>query len=143
MKEIAMFKKILVAFDGSAPSVKAFDLALNLADKYGAAMCVLSVARPPEFGEEVETEAVVNNSRRHLQHALKPLREKASHLAQTIEFDVLVGHPAERIVIQAEQWGADLIVIGHRGHGLVGLWLLGSVAKQVMHHATCAVLVAR
>lgn len=50
---------------------------------------------------------------------------------------------AERIVINAEEWGADLVVIGHRGHGLVGRWLLGSVAKQVMHHATCAVLVAR
>lgn len=138
-----MFKKILVAFDGSEPAKKAFDLALDLAGKYDAALCILAIARPPEFGEEVETEAVVNNSRKHLQHALKSLREKASHAAQTIEFDVLVGHPAERIVIQAEQWGADLIVIGHRGQGLAGRWLLGSVAKQVMHHATCAVLVTR
>jgi len=138
-----MFKKILVAFDGSAPAVKAFDLAMDLAGKYAAALSVLAVARPPEFGEEVETEAVVANSRKHLQHALKPLREKALRLAQTVEFEVLVGHPAERIVIQAEQWGADLIVIGHRGQGLAGRWLLGSVAKQVMHHATCAVLVAR
>ncbi|MDR3368867.1 universal stress protein [Rhodoferax sp.] len=138
-----MFKKILVAFDGSDPSAKAFDLALDLALKYSAALKVLAVVRPPEFGEEVETEAVVNNSRKHLQQALKPLRGKASHAAQNVEFDVLVGHPAERIVIQAEQWGADLIVIGHRGRGLAGRWLLGSVAKQVMHHATCAVLVAR
>jgi nucleotide-binding universal stress UspA family protein len=143
MKEMAMFKKILVAFDGSEPASKAFDLGLDLARKFGAALCVLAVARPPDFGEEVETEAVVNNSRKYLQHALKPLREKASHAAQTVVFDVLVGHPAERIVVHAEQWGADLIVMGHRGHGLSGRWLLGSVAKQVMHHASCAVLVAR
>ena len=35
------------------------------------------------------------------------------------------------------------VVMGHRGHGLLGRWLIGSVAKQVMHHAPCAVLVAR
>ncbi len=34
-------------------------------------------------------------------------------------------------------------VMGHRGHGLLGRWLIGSVAKQVMFHAPCAVLVAR
>ena len=82
-----MFKKILVAYDGSNPAGQAFDLALD--------------------------------------------------------YELVIGHPAERIVIHAEEWGADLIVVGHRGHGLMGSWLLGSVAKQVMHHATCAVLVAR
>ena len=45
-----MFKKILVAFDGSAPAVKAFDLAMDLAGKYAAALSVLAVARPPEIG---------------------------------------------------------------------------------------------
>lgn len=138
-----MFQKILVAYDGSDPAGHAFDLALDLAGKYGAALRVLAVARPPEFGEEVETEAMLNNSRQHLHHALKSLKERATRLGRAVECKVVVGHPAERIVINAEEWGADLIVIGHRGHGLIGRWLLGSVAKQVMHHATCAVLVAR
>jgi nucleotide-binding universal stress UspA family protein len=39
--------------------------------------------------------------------------------------------------------GATMIVFGHHGHGLMGHSLLGSVVKQVMHHATCDVLVAR
>lgn len=138
-----MFQKILVAYDGSAPAEQAFNLALDLAGKYGAALRVLAVARPPEFGEEVETEAILNNSRKHLHHVLKPLKDRATGLGKAVEFEVVVGHPAERVVIEAERWGADLIVIGHRGHGLMGRWLLGSVAKQVMHHATCAVLVAR
>ena len=37
--------------------------------------------------------------------------------------------------------GATMIVVGHRGHGLMGHRLLGSVAKQVMHQATYDVLV--
>jgi nucleotide-binding universal stress UspA family protein len=138
-----MFHKILVAYDGSDPAAHAFDLALDLAAKYGAKVRVIAVARLPEFGEEVETEAILENSRQHYHDALKPLRERTAGMGQAIDFDVVTGHPAERIVHDAQQWNADLIVVGHRGHGLMGRWLLGSIAKQVMHHATCAVLVAR
>jgi len=139
-----MFAKILLAYDGSEVAGKAFDLALDLTGKYGAALRVLAVVRPPEFGEEVETEAIVKNSRKHYLHMLKPLRERTAKAGLEVEFEVVVGHPAERILRGAEQWGAGLIVLGHRGHGgLMGRWLVGSVAKQVMHHAPCAVLVAR
>ena len=41
-------KHILIAHDGSAPADRAFDFALELAHKFGAALSVLSVARPPE-----------------------------------------------------------------------------------------------
>lgn len=139
-----MFEKILLAYDGSEAAGKAFDLALDLAGKYGAALRVLAVARPPEFGEEVETEAVVENSRKHYQHILKLLKGRTTQAGLKVEFEVVVGHPAERILLDAEQWGAKLIVLGHRGHGgVMGRWLVGSIAKQVMHHAPCAILVAR
>ena len=136
-------KRILVAYDGSAAADKAFDLALDLAGKYGATVKVLAVARPPEFGSEVETEAVLENSRKHYLQIMKPIRERLAASGLTHEIEVASGHPAEHIVMNAEQWGATLIVLGHRGTGLMGRWLLGSVAKQVMHHAHCAVLVAR
>jgi len=138
-----MFKKILVAYDGSDAAKHAFDLGLDLAQKYGAALRVLAVVKPPEFGDEVETGVVIENSRGHYQRELRPLRDHTTKLGFSVDYAIEVGHPAERIVIDAEQWGADLIVVGHRGHGLMGRWLLGSVAKQVMHHATCAVLVGR
>ena len=138
-----MFKKILVAYDGSDAAKHAFDLGLDLAQKYGAALRVLAVVKPPEFGDEVETGVVIENSRGHYQRELRPLRDHTTKLGFSVDYAIEVGHPAEHIVIDAEEWGADLIVIGHRGHGLMGRWLLGSVAKQVMHHATCAVLVGR
>ncbi len=130
-----MFDKILIAYDGSDAAGKAFDLALDLAAKYGAELKVLAVARPPEFGDEVETEAVVENSRKHYQHVLKPLRDRVGMTGLKVHFEIATGHPAEHIVMVAEQWRAKLIVMGHRGRGLMGRWLVGSVAKQVMHHA--------
>jgi len=51
-----MFHKILLAYDGSDPAGHAFKLALDLSVKYGADLRLLSVARPPEFGEEVESD---------------------------------------------------------------------------------------
>jgi len=138
-----MFRKILVAYDGSDPAEHAFKLALDLAEKYAAALRIVAVARPPEFGGDVETRSSVEIARKHYHHLLKPLKDRSVAKGLVAEIEVVIGHPAERIVIEGEKWGADLIVIGHRGHGLMGRWLLGSIAKQVMHHATCAVLVAR
>ena len=138
-----MFDKILVAYDGSDAAGKAFDLALNLAEKYGAELKVLAVAQPPDFGSEVETKAVLENSHKHYKHVLKPIKERLAATGIKFQVELGSGHPAEHIVMTAEQWGAKLILLGHRGKGLMGHWLIGSVAKQVMHHAPCSVLVAR
>jgi nucleotide-binding universal stress UspA family protein len=136
-------KRILVAYDGSDSAKKAFSLALDLAAKYGAELSALAVARPPEFGDEVETEALTENSKKHYWHVLKPLHDIAVAANVAVHFDVAVGHPAEQIVRRAESWQADLIVVGHRGRTLFERWLIGSVAKRVISYAPCAVLVAR
>jgi nucleotide-binding universal stress UspA family protein len=136
-------KRILVAYDGSDSAKKAFSLALDLAAKYGAELSVVAVARPPEFGSEVETEAVMENSKKHYRQVLKPLHSLAEAAKCSVHFEVVVGHPAEQIVRHAESWQADLIVVGHRGHTFFERWLTGSVAKHVIDYARCAVLVAR
>ena len=136
-----MIRKLLIAYDGSESARAAFDFALDLAGKYGAELHVLAVARPPEFGEEVETEAVIEQSRRHYAHVLRPLKAFAAGL--TAHFEVKVGHPAESIVLYAEDHGIDHIVVGHRGHSLFERWLIGSVARRVIAYAPCAVTVVR
>lgn len=136
-----MIRKLLIAYDGSDSARAAFDFAVDLAGKYGAELHVLAVARPPEFGEEVETEAVIEQSRRHYGHVLRPLRACVAGL--TAHFEVKVGHPAESIVLYAEDHGIDHIVVGHRGHSLFERWLIGSVARRVIAYAPCAVTVVR
>ena len=136
-----MIRKLLIAYDGSVSAREAFGFAMELAGKYAAELHVLAVARPPEFGSEVETEAIIEKSRRHYTHLLQPLKAEVAGL--TAHFEVIVGHPAESIVLYAEDHGIDHIVVGHRGHSLFERWLLGSVARQVIAYAHCAVTVVR
>jgi nucleotide-binding universal stress UspA family protein len=136
-----MIKKLLVAYDGSAPARAAFDFALDLAGRYGSELFVLAVSRPPEFGGEEETEAVIEQSRRHHELILNELKAAIGDIEA--RFEVKIGHPAEAIVLYAEDHDIDHIVVGHRGHGLFERWLLGSVARQVIAYAHCAVTVVR
>jgi len=136
-------KTILVAYDGSEPADQAYASALDLASKYGAEVRVLAVAQPPEVGDEVETEALIDNRRRHYRHIFKRLQAAAQPGGPTVHFEVAVGHPAEQIVLHAEKLGADLILMGHRGNSLLSRWLVGSVVKQVIVHAPCALMVVR
>lgn len=138
-----MINRILVAYDGSDPAKKAYGLALDLAQKYDAEVWVLTVARPPDYAEDVETEAILEGSRKYHQRLLAQLKQQSAGTRLHVHFEFAVGHPAEQIIHHAEQNKVNLIVMGHRGKTFFERLRLGSVSKQVMHYANCAVLVAR
>src|SRR5579859_6094348 len=138
-----MIRKILLGYDGSESADHAFSFAVDLARKYGAELHVLAVARPPELGDEVETQAVIENSRRHYSGLLDSLKRRLEHESLNVQFQVEVGHPTQQIVRYAEAHGIDHIVVGHRGHTFFEHWLIGSVARQVIAHAHCTVSVVR
>jgi nucleotide-binding universal stress UspA family protein len=138
-----MYRRILVGCDGSEAGNRAFESALNLAKNDGAELYVLTVSRPPEIGDDVETEAVIENSRAHHHKLLVPLQRKAGQAGIKAHFEVAVGHPAEQIIFHADQHQADLIVVGDRGRSKFARLLLGSVSKQVVEYAGRPVLVVR
>ena len=138
-----MIRSILVAYDGSDPAGKAFTFALDLAKKYQASLVVLAVSKPPDFAEDVETEAILENSKNHYRDLLSNLKPKAQAEGVNADFEVAVGHPAEQIIHHAEKINADLIVMGHRGKSFFERLRLGSVSRQVIHYANCAVTVVR
>ena len=138
-----MIKKILLAYDGSEAAKKALDSALDLARKYGAELYVLTVAQPPDFGEDVETEAIIENSRSYHQRILTPVKHLVGTSGIKTRYEVAVGHPAEQIIYHADREKVDLIVLGHRGKSLFRRLLLGSVSKQVTQYADRTVLVVR
>lgn len=139
-----MIKKILVAYDGSGAALDAYEFAVDLAGKYGAEIYVLAVARPPDIGDDVETEAVIENSQRHYEKVLAPLKSRATSQSVPHHFKIAVGHPAEQIIRHAEdEYKVDLVVMGHRGHTLFDRLRLGSISKQVIHYAHCAVTIVR
>jgi nucleotide-binding universal stress UspA family protein len=71
---------------------------------------------------------------------LSGFRERLSLAPSTLEF-VEVGTPATAITRAANDWPADLIVIGSHGRGGMRRALLGSVAEGVMRNSPCPVVV--
>lgn len=136
-------QKVLVGYDGSESSRLALDFAVEFAGKYGSQLHVVAVIRPPEFGGDVETEAVIERSREYFSGLLDQVRARLAGGPLRCTFQVLVGHPSEQIVRYAEANGIDHIVVGHRGRSRFERWLIGSVARQVVSYAQCTVTIVR
>lgn len=138
-----MIRKILVGYDASDSSERALAFAVELARKFNAELHIVAVSRPPEVGDDVETSAVMEQSRRHFRRLLDAVRAKVGTPPPACVTQVLVGHPAEQMVRYAEANDVDHIIVGHRGHTVFERWLIGSVARQVIAYAPCAVTVVR
>jgi nucleotide-binding universal stress UspA family protein len=139
-----MVTKILIPYDGSEESEKAYVMGLDLASKYSAQVIVLSVARPPEPPVAVETEAVLDAASEYYRKRFDLLKQRAAAFDIDPRFEVEVGHPAEQIVRLANEENVEMIVMGHRGGGsFLQRWRLGSIARRVMNYAQCTVVVVR
>ena len=139
-----MIDKLLVAYDGSDESKKAFEMGLEIASKFSAQVIVISVARPPEPPVAVEMEAVLERAAEYYRSGYDAMKESASAYGITPRFEIRMGHPAEQIVLLANEEKAQMIVMGHRGGGsFLQRWRLGSIARRVMNYARCTVVVVR
>jgi nucleotide-binding universal stress UspA family protein len=139
-----MITKIIAAYDASKESKKAYLMAIDLAVKYSAEIIVVSVARPPEPPIAVEMEAILEAAGEYYRMGFEALQKEASQWGLQPRFEIRVGHPAEQIVFLANEQGAEMIVMGHRGGGsFIQRWRLGSVARRVMQYAHCTVVIVR
>lgn len=141
-----MLRKILVAFDGSEQSYKAFDFALELTKLCpGAApdVMVLSVAQPPEPADIVEVDAIIDNATQHYEELFKGLKEKAKERNIEIKAEVVPGHPADQLVKYAKDKDCDMLVVGQTGKSRIESWLLGSVSKRVATYSHCTVTIVK
>jgi len=139
-----MFKTILHANDGSDHAFKAFDLALGLAKRDGAALHMVSVEEipsMPEFIEEVREERGVAARRFH--GVIQRAREKAEQQGVNLNAHVRAGHPVRTIIEVARELNADLLVIGATGHSALYERMIGSRADRLVQLAPCPVLVAK
>lgn len=146
-----VYRRILVAFDGSRPSALALDEAIKLArEQPESALRILHVVNEgftlppgvlspnlPETGEQAYAQGRV---------VLDAAESRARAAGVPVEGILAgsVGHRAGASIIgQASEWSADLIVCGTHGHrGLVRL-VLGSDAEYVVRHARVPVLLLR
>lgn len=139
-----MFKKILIAYDGSVHSQRALDCAQNLAQKYAAQVIIVHAYQPiwlewgTPFVEEAQKQAIAAGE--------KVIQEAQSKLAKSnleIITEVIEGPPAEAILRVADARACDLIVMGSRGMGEWKAALIGSVSHRVLHMSTAPVLVVK
>lgn len=133
--------RVLVAFDGSTSSLSALSLVRALQWPEGSIVKVVQVVPPlpplvvPGVFADVD------------EHAASTLASTVGPTwsdAVTVEARLIAAEPpADAIVEAAGRFGADLVVVGHRGHGAMATVFLGSVARDITEHSTCPVLVAR
>jgi len=137
--------KILLAVDGSKPSLDAVDLLIQHAGQYRARPEVelvtihLPVPRMRAVGKDQLAKYYDEEGQANLAAAKKKL--DAAGIAY--KASVLVGPIAETIVKQASQSKCDLICMGSRGLGELGKALLGSTATKVLHLATQPLLIVK
>jgi nucleotide-binding universal stress UspA family protein len=147
-----MFKKILVAVDGSKYSNHAVEVAVDLAKRYQTAVLLLHVIRNLSLPEEIlemMARGEVTESRLELlqdsaEIILDNAREKFVQAGLPVEkSEFIIGPPASTIAAYGEENGADLIILGHRGISSEGEELLGGVARKLTNISRISCLVVK
>ena len=139
-----MFKKILVAYDGSEGAQLALTKGREIAQAAKADLHFLAVGRIPEYAETVseveeEKEQAQAYYSKIVDEAANQLKQQGLSATPHIEF----GKPAETILRLAEELKVDLIVLGTHPHAAVRRRFLGATVDKVIDHAHCSVLVIR
>lgn len=126
-------RRILVGYDGSDGSEKAIAFAIDLAQKYGAAIIVChAFGNMPTTSKPSEVRRLIN-----------PVVERLNKLGLTTFVAMPDSLPAEGVLTAAEEHKADLVVLGSRGRGTFANLPLGSTAERVLRYAKVSVLIAR
>jgi nucleotide-binding universal stress UspA family protein len=136
-------ERIIVGFDGSKQAHKALERAAEIAN--GATVAVVAAANiTPYLRDPAGAVSPVDPADAEARtKALVDAREFLERRGINGVYIEGHGKPADVIVQEAEENGADLIIVGTRGlHGARQLFM-GSVSTAVVHHAPCDVLVVR
>jgi nucleotide-binding universal stress UspA family protein len=151
-------RNLLVAVDGSKPSLRALAWADFLRRRFGGSCTALHVESPVIFEYADSTPSGVDAAvygtgtaapdsapkAKWIRVREKWLRDEVDRAgvdADAIALRVSIGRPADKILAEQERGGADLIVMGTHGGGMLVRALLGSVASEVLHRSPCSVLV--
>lgn len=139
-----MFKRIMLAFDGSEMSFRTAEKAFDLARKYDATVEVVTVAQLPDYEGTI---GEVNEYRTRAEEFYRSNQERVRQLADRFGIPVtdrlLFGHVGAKLAEHAGEGDFDLVVIGARGHSPLQQMFLGSVSQYVVKRSPCAVLVAK
>ncbi|NYT19895.1 MAG: universal stress protein [Methanosarcinales archaeon] len=141
-----LYKKILIATDGSEKNKKAISYGIEFAKLSGAKLYVVYVVDtaafasiPMDAGWEMMYELLETEGK----DAAKTVEELAAKAGLDSESAVLEGHPSHEIIEFAKNNDIDLIVMGTLGKTGIDRFLLGSVAEKITRNSEVPVLVVR
>lgn len=140
-----MFRKILVANDGSENAGKAVAAAIDLAVKYGAELHSISAEEGiPKYAATV---GEVEEVKEQLDSAMRQMNEEAAAQAREhgveLHWSVEAGHEVEVVISHCKEGGYDLLVLGFMGHSAVFGRIWGSTSQNLTRLAPCSVLVVK
>lgn len=148
-----MLKKILVPIDGSYISFLALEYAMQLGKAFDSEIVVTHVNDPYDLSAPVDPKTVkiptgeqTSEEKKKAGAAALAIAQKVAEKAnyKKIAFEKAIDKdPAKRIIDLAKEIEADTIVMGNRGLGTAGAFLLGSVSTAVVKHAPCPVFVIK
>lgn len=142
-------ERILLADDGSKSAAAATQVVRGWPIFRGASVRVISVADvDPEWnpwlrgdGRREADAAAASQLREQHEALVEATAASLRGAGLKADGEVLDGSPAQRLVEAAATWNADLIVVGMHGRSGLERLLIGSVARSVVYHAPCSVLV--
>lgn len=145
-------KKLLVAYDGSDASKRAMEVALQCVQPDDE-LTLLTVI-PAELTESSFTKMLLptidmssmvqsGSFKEKAMQSLSQVREGIESSVSRVHTVVESGDPADEILLSAKKESADMIVLGYKGYGKEGRFLLGSVTDKVVRYAGVSVLVVR
>lgn len=136
---------IVVGVDGSAHGEAALGFAAQEAALREARLLIVcawqlpSIIAPEGVYPTEVFQSVRDEAEDVIQRAVARVAERQPQVA--CDAKAIEGQPAAVLLEQAQ--GADMIVVGSRGHGGFASLLLGSVSQQIVHHAPCPVVIVR
>lgn len=139
-----MYRKILIANDGSEGAAKALASAIELARRLKAELHMISVEEMPRFPSSVdEVVEEKQEANRRFDPVIDHARAKAKTARVKLQVHVVPGHAVTSIVEFIEREGFDLLVIGYMGHSQLYNRLIGSTTDRLVALAPCQVLVVK
>jgi nucleotide-binding universal stress UspA family protein len=155
--------KVLIGYDGSSFADAAIDDLQRAglpADTQAKVLCVADVwpSMPPIYRDAIvpgpaELSFAVSDA---AQGRIKAAEQEAAELAEraklrvaemfptwTVEAESCSDSPASALTERAQQWNADLIMIGSHGRGAISRLFFGSISQKVLRYAPCSVRVGR
>jgi nucleotide-binding universal stress UspA family protein len=140
-----VFKRILIAHDGSDRAHAAFDAAVKLALELNAKLHMVSVEEDvPRYAENVdEVREAKEESDSYFGRLALHCRQRALLKGLEMETTTLVGHAVKSIVEFAREQRFDLLVVGFAGHSSIYEHVWGGTSHNLARLAPCSVLLVK